>query len=530
MRRKAGIVLALSGMILLTACGNRENESAADVRGTGAAAQTPAAGTVCETEISIDTADMFTERDCSAEYDAEVVIALSDEGTTAEGTSAVRVEKNTVTICGEGTYLLSGTLSDGMVIVDAGEADKVQLVLDGVRINSGTSAAIYVRQADKVFVTLAGDSENELTNGGSFVAIDEKNIDAVIYSRADMTLNGSGSLDIHSPAGHGIVSKDDLVITGGNYDITAAGHGLSGKDSVRIADGTFSIAAEEDGIHADNDEDETKGFCYIAGGDMSVGAGDDGIHAGALLYIADGSIVITESYEGLEGKQVAIAGGEITLKADDDGVNAASGGETADTFAAQEDTWIWISGGTLSVDAGGDGIDSNGDLKIDGGTVTVAGPVNDGNGTLDYNGAAEITGGCFMGTGSAGMAMGFGTGSTQPSMLVAVDAQEAGSVITLSDADGKKLLSWTAEKEYACVNVSCPGLAEDGTYTLTAGDCEKEIVMEGATYSEGVSAAGAMGGAGPKGGGFHPRGNGNPSAEWEALPEGGGNPPAGKGI
>ena len=163
----------------------------------------------------------------------------------------------------------SGTLSEGQIVVDADNA-KVQIVFDNVDITCASSAAVYVKSAEKVFVTLAEGSQNTLRNTDEYVAIDDNNIDAVIFAKSDLTLNGTGSLTIISAEGHGIVSKDDLKIIGGTYDITAAGHALSGKDSVRIADGTFILTAEKDGIHAENADDEEKGYIYIADGDFTI--------------------------------------------------------------------------------------------------------------------------------------------------------------------------------------------------------------------------------------------------------------------
>ena len=174
----------------------------------------------------LDTSDMFTDRDLNSAYDEAEEIVLSDSGSTSTSQN-VHVEGSTITINKEGIYHITGSLSDGMIIVDSDKTDKIQLVLDGVTIHSSTSAAIYVRQADKVFVTLVKGSTNELSSGESYAAIDDNNIDAVIFSKEDLTLNGSGGLNITSPAGHGIVSKDDLVITGGDYHITAKQHGLA---------------------------------------------------------------------------------------------------------------------------------------------------------------------------------------------------------------------------------------------------------------------------------------------------------------
>ena len=204
--------------------------------------------------------DMFTDRDKEIGYDENtaIAIALNDNSTVCDS-QQVNISGNVVTITSGGTYLLSGSLTDGRIVVDAANTDKLQLILDGVDINCDTSAAIYIKQADKVFITLADGSQNTLTNQQDFVAIDDNNIDAVIFSKDDLTLNGTGTLTIRAAYGHGIVSKDDLVITSGTYIVTAASHALSGKDSVRVADGTFTLTAGKDGIHAENADDSSLG-------------------------------------------------------------------------------------------------------------------------------------------------------------------------------------------------------------------------------------------------------------------------------
>ena len=180
--------------------------------------------------VSADYADLFSNRDLSNDYDASAAILITLEGSSAScDASAVTIDGSTVTITEEGTYLLSGTLDNGMILVDTDKQSKVQLVLDNVTISNDTSAAIYVRQADKVFITTVTDSQNVLQNGGTYEAIDDNNIDAVIFSKDDLTLNGYGSLTLEAAEGMGVVSKDDLIITGGTYIITSKGDGLSGK-------------------------------------------------------------------------------------------------------------------------------------------------------------------------------------------------------------------------------------------------------------------------------------------------------------
>lgn len=535
----------------------------------------------------LNAADMFTERDKQSDDSSTdaTEITLSDSSSTCDST-AVKISDDQITITKAGTYVLNGSLTNGQIVVDASD-EKVQLILNDVNINCDTSAAVYVKSADKVFVTLAKNTSNTLTNTKDFVAIDDNNIDSVIFSKSDLTLNGSGTLTINAAYGHGIVSKDDLVITSGTYDITAARHALSGKDSVRIADGVFTLNAKKDGIHSENTDNDEKGFIYIAdgtfsitcdsdgmdaeetlqvdGGTITIAAGDDGLHADGDLILQDGTVTITKSYEGLEGKTVTITGGSYTVTASDDGVNAAGDGtagdssdsDTSDSSKEQKtpsdtpqklpqsssdstempqppqnsdstempqppqnsdstkgpqppqnsdstempDTpkgtpdenggpqgggmeeatdynLIQISGGQLRVNAGGDGLDSNGDLTVTGGEIYIDGPVQGGDGSLDCSGTATISGGTVIATGSSGMAENFASSSTQGSMLVTVSSTMISGDVTLQDADGNTLLSYTPAKSYNSIVISCPKLTKGETYTLLAGDTTTTVTLD----------------------------------------------------
>ena len=343
------------------------------------------------TEIASDdktsqSSDLFSDRDLSAEYDDETVtISLTGSGAQADS-DKVNVSGSIITITGSGTYLISGTLQNGSIIVDASKEDKVQLVLNGVSINSDSYAAIYVKQADKVFVTLADGTQNTLSNGGSFTQLDDSNVDAVIFSKDDITFNGTGSLTVESPAGHGIVGKDEVTFTGGVYTVTAAKCAVRANDSIAVADGTFKLTAGTDSLHAEYDEDDTKGNIYISEGTFTIKAADDAVHANTLLQIDDGSFEITGA-EGLEATYIKINGGDISISASDDGVNAASK-STAYTPTVE------INGGTLTIVMGAgdtDGVDSNGNIIITGGTVNVT-----GNSSFDYDGSATFTGGTVI--------------------------------------------------------------------------------------------------------------------------------------
>lgn len=299
----AAVIMAMS----VTACSTVKN-SGTEISAT----QTSVAladGATVNGLYSYD--DMFTERDLEVGYDesSAVKINLADDSTTVTvgddteadvsetdetkvASSSVSISGNIITISKEGTYVLSGALSEGQIVVDADLA-KVQLVLDNVDITCASSAAIYIKSADKTFITLAEGSENILMNTAEYEAIDDNNIDAVIFSKDDLTLNGKGTLTINSEYGHGIVSKDDLKLVSGTCNITAKNHALSGKDSVRIAAGTYNLTSGKDGIHSENADDDEKGFVYIASGDFTIESTGDGIDASYVVQIDDGDFDIT---------------------------------------------------------------------------------------------------------------------------------------------------------------------------------------------------------------------------------------------
>lgn len=473
-------------------------------------------------DAAIDITDMFTKRDLAGNYDESEAVKITLSGKTAAcNSSNVQIEDGVVTIKAAGVYVLSGTLTDGTIVVDAGD-DKVQLVLDGVSIMAADYAAIYAKNADKVFVTLAEGAGNSLTVSGDYVQTDDNNVDAVIFAKCDLTLNGTGSLTVKDNTGHGIVSKDDLVVTGGTYTIYSQDHCLNGKDSVRIADGTFNLSCDEDGIHAGND-DQQDGYVYIEGGDINISVGDDAIHAEGLLIITGGDIDVSKSCEGVEGDKILVTGGDIDVISSDDGFNAAGGssgsGDNHDGFGggpgmggvdmdADNDAYILITGGTININANGDGIDSNGCIGITGGSVYVLGPSDNGNGAMDYGICAAITGGEIVAVGGSGMAQGFGDESTQCSALVNFDEWvDAGETITLTDSDGKEVLSYKADKKFNSVVISTSDMKQGDNYTLTVGDQNSTFTLDDITYSEGSGGMQRPGGNLDNGGMQRPGGN-----------------------
>lgn len=445
------------------------------------------------TSTAVSDDDMFTDRDYDSSYDESTAVKITlADGNINCSSSNVSIDGDVATVTAEGTYIISGSLSNGKIVVDADDSAKIQLVLNGVNINCETSAALYVKNADKVFVTLAQGSENTLSNSADFVAIDDNNIDSVIFSKSDLSFNGSGTLTVNAAYGHGIVSKDDLVFTAGTYNITTADHGLQGKDSIRIANGTFNIKCTEDGLHSENNDDTSKGFVYIIGGTLNIAAGDDGIHSGTSLTVKGGEINVTESYEGLEGQTIDISGGTISVVSSDDGFNAASSNSSSsnqdDPMASDSSCNINISGGKITVDADGDGIDSNGNITISGGEVYVAGPESGGDGALDYNGTGTITGGTVVMLGSSQMAQNFGSDSTQGVMLVTFN--ETTGETSLANSDGTVLVSFSSSKKYASAVISTPDVVKGETYTVTAGGESQTVEMTDTVYGTSAQQGG----------------------------------------
>ena len=388
------IAILLCALLALSGCGAQTSGEKSSDQGISTSEDT-----VVTTGSTIDTTSIFSDRDLEGTYDESATIAIALNGESAVCDSdAVIIENGQVIIEAEGVYLLSGTITDGQIVVNAGETDKVQLVLAGADITSSTSAAIYALEADKVFVTLAEGTENTLTNGGEYIAIDDNNIDAVIFAKTDLTLNGSGSLTINAQAGHGVVSKDDLVITGGSYAITAASHGLSGKDAIAIADGTFAITSGKDGIHVENSDDLTLGTLYIADGSYTITSQGDAISAqGALqidggtfdLYTGEGSASVEMTSSDQFGQMGGQRDGGTATQAE------ATATETEEDSVSQKgikgESIYTISGGTFTIDSADDCLHAGGEMVVATGIFTL----NSGDDAVHCDATLTIQSGTF---------------------------------------------------------------------------------------------------------------------------------------
>lgn len=272
---------------------------------------------------------------------------------------------------------------------------------------------------------------------------------------------------------------------------------LKAGSEVNISGGEVKIDSADDSVHSN-------GNIVITGGNISAASGDDGMHANGNLTISEGTINIIKSYEGIEGSIVTIDGGTISVVSSDDGINCAGGSDTgstdrmgADQFSAQEGVELNINGGTVTIDADGDGLDSNGNFTMAGGTVYVCGPTNGGNGALDYNGTATVTGGTLIACGAVGMEEGFGDTSTQYSVLHDLGSTvSANEKLTITDSDGKEILSFTPTKTWQSVVFTSADLKEGETYTITAGSQSETVTIDGivTSNSKGKNFGGGHGG------------------------------------
>lgn len=574
-------------------------------------------------EYSSDLSAIFSDRDISAEYDTTVSeISLNGSSVSIDGDGAV-CSGTEINITGEGTYIISGTLDDGKIIVNS--VGKVQLVLDNADITCSDSAPIYVEAADKVFVTMADGTENTLTDSSSYIYADESvnEPDAVIFSHDSLTLNGSGTLNINANYNEGVTCKDDIVIAGCTLNITSVGNGIKGKDYVAVSGAAINVDSQEDGIKSTNIEDADMGFVYIKdgtinitaqedgiqtdtefiseggtinivsgggvdsaapiqnndfgvnggrgdwqgwnetaetetteedttistkgikgaeliyisggtfnidsaddtlhsngaitinGGEITMKSGDDGIHADSQINIDNGSVIIAQSYEGIEAADIAVGGGTVDVTSSDDAFNA-SDGTAQGAMGTYSDASLVIHGGTVYVDSGGDGLDSNGDMTISDGMILVNGPTNSGNGALDGNSEIICNGGLLIAAGSSGMAEVPSNSSSQYSVSASLGStQSAGTLVTLCDEDGNEISSFAPSKTFDHIVISSPEIESGKTYTIYIGGSSSSAETHGyyevGGYNEDGTEAGSftaestisyIGSEGMMGGGF----------------------------
>ncbi len=595
------LILVLS--LMLSACGNvatvfsasqAQNSAATTANNTAAGINASAATSSATSVTEALAANGAAHDDLAAGTNAddevwdsasEIAITLNGNTLSASG-EGVAVNGATATISAAGVYRIHGTLDDGQIIVQTTSKETVRLILDGAELHSSTSSPLAVMKAEKVMIILAENTQNVLTDAKTYASAnaEENEPNAALFSKASLTITGTGSLTVNGNYNDGIASKDGLIIRRATLNVTAVDDGIRGKDYLVIQSGQITVNAQANALKADNAVDaalgyilveggalnltsggdalqattdalitggeftitsgggskqrlssdvsakgikgtvsvmieggsftidaaddalHTNGVLTVNGGTFNIATGDDGMHADANLTINGGDIQITRSYEGIESALITINDGNISVVSSDDGVNVASGndgsGQRGPGGPGQQDTftsytgskYLYIHGGSITVNAGGDGVDVNGAIQMTGGVLLVNGPTEQMNGPLDYDSGFQMTGGIVVATGSAGMAQTPDASSSQNALLVYfTNTQSAGTLVHLQNSAGEDILTFAPSKEYQSLAFSSPALANGTTYQVYTGGSstgvEKDGLYQGGTYTAGTQAA-----------------------------------------
>ena len=485
-------------------------------------------------KLDVDT--HYSEQDLSWDASSETAIDLSNP----TATDGVTVEDGTLTITKAGTYKLSGEYQ-GQIKVETADSDAVRLVLDNANITNSSGAALNVVNADEVILYSASGTTNTISDGADYTATGEDDPDAVVYSKADLTIAGEGTLKVNGNHEDGIHTSDGLVIASGTLEVNAANTGIKGKDYVDILGGTINVTAQQDGIKSTNDTDEGQGWTRLSNGTVTVNAGDDGFKASRVVEISGGSLTVEQSDEGIEAQYINVSGGDVNVTSADDGMNASlktsdsestdSSANTSDTANQQQnnqqqgslpggqqngtsnqqqqgmgqppqggmpggggggtfeviDAAINVSGGHVTVNAEGDGIDSNGVTTLSGGTLIVNGPSQGGNAALDTNGDLLLNGATVLSGSTADMFEAPSTNSTSGYLkLTNSSGFEQGSTVQVADSSGKVVANYKVTKSNVqLVLVSSSSIVKGQSYTAytttSAVDSNATSLASGAT-------------------------------------------------
>lgn len=525
MKKILAFLLSTILVLSMAACGS--SMPAEDTEHTDENVQTPSQ-IINDTDTSavLDTSNMFTSRDKEIGYDESSVTKLT-------------LANETVTIAKEGIYLLSGEISNGQIIVAVGDTEKVQLILDGANISSNNSAPIYVKSANKVFVTLAAGSKNTLSVIGEYSDKSENNVDGAVFSKSDITFNGNGELTVNAIYGHGIVGKDNLIFTSGSYTIVAERHGISANDSVRISDGTFHITSGKDGIQVENTEDIEKGFFYMANGSLTVKANGDAISASGVMKIEDGQLNLTtgKGAESVTLQSDAMGGG---MRPNMQQQTTANEEESVSQKGLKSDSGITVNNGVFVIDTVDDGLHAAGNIQVTDGTFTIKSG-DDGvhsdqaviieNGSLDipycYEGieglSVTINGGTFDivssddGLNAAGGTDSSGFGGRGGSPFESTDGAfitiNSGDINIVSDGDSIDS-NGALTINGGTLNLTCNGngnttIDASGIYSNNGGNI---------TTNDGSESGNHMGGGRPTGAGGRPNKGNRPENTKDMQP------------
>ena len=509
---KSATSITLLAALALTGCSatSASNASASSAISTSASSTSGTTSKVADSfstdvksgaKLAEDT--HYSAKDLTWDSSSEVTIDLSNP----TATDGVTVSDGVITITKAGNYKLTGTY-EGQIKVEAADSDMVRLILNNATITNSTGAAINVVEADEVVIYTASGTTNTVSDGSSYSDTASGSPDAAIYSKSDLTLAGEGTLKVEGKYEEGIHTSDGLVIASGTLEVNAANTGIKGKDYVDILDGTITVTASQDGIKATNDTDGNRGWVRLSGGTVNISAGDDGFKAERVLEISGGTLNITQANEGIEAQYINILDGTVNVTSSDDGINAsysttststesaststtqtaqrnqAAQGNTGQGNAAQGgqppagggaggtfevvDATINISGGTVTVNAKGDGIDSNGTATLSGGTVIVYGPFTGGNTSLDTNGDLLLNGATVTAANSGDMFEAPSTNSTSGYLKISnVSNLSAGTTVQVTDSSGNVVANYkVTNSSTALIVVSSSKITKGESYTV----------------------------------------------------------------
>ena len=523
---KSATSITLLAALALTGCSatSASNASASSAISTSASSTSGTTSKVADSfstdvksgaKLAEDT--HYSAKDLTWDSSSEVTIDLSNP----TATDGVTVSDGVITITKAGNYKLTGTY-EGQIKVEAADSDMVRLILNNATITNSTGAAINVVEADEVVIYTASGTTNTVSDGSSYSDTASCSPDAAIYSKSDLTLAGEGTLKVEGKYEESIHTSDGLVIASGTLEVSAANTGIKGKDYVDILDGTVTVTASQDGIKATNDSDGNRGWVRLSGGIVNISAGDDGFKAERVVEISGGTLNITQANEGIEAQYINILDGTVNVTSSDDGINASysttstssTGTESASTSTTQTtqtaqggqagqapaggqapsgtmgqppagggagggmgggggtfevvDATINISGGTVTVNANGDGIDSNGTATLSGGTVIVNGPFTGGNTSLDTNGDLLLNGATVTAANSGDMFEAPSTNSTSGYVKISnVSNLSAGTTVQVTDSSGNVVANYkVANSSTTLILVSSSKITKGESYTV----------------------------------------------------------------
>lgn len=439
----------------------------------------------------------YDEYDMDEDYHDEVqeTITLSQQDISYTGEHAT-VSGNMITITSAGTFVVSGSASDVQIVVDAAKTDMVRIVLDNVDMTCTSSSPIYVKQADKVVITLAENSKNIISDTDNYVlAVGEDEPDAALFAKDDLTINGSGSLMVNGNYKNGIKGKDDVKIMNGTIQVEAVDNGIVGKDIMAIHHGSIDIHAGGDGIKATNATESDKGILQIDDGTITIDAQQDGMQSDNAVYINGGTLTITSAGGSTqaETKTSGEMGGSFLGGKMKQGDTTTQPVASADTDTTEDEISIKgvkaeqsliINDGLIQLDCNGNGLHSNNEIRIQGGEITIA----SGNKGIhadqqfeQYAGTITITT-CYEGIESETITLHDGS--------VHISASDDGinaSIETTTDTDtaanrpsgGGDASSITIHGGYVYIDADGDGLDSNGNISMHGG----MMIVNGSTSS-----------------------------------------------